>query len=78
MSRKPPKRTTAPLGVQIDPDVIQALREFAEERDESIRSIVELAIRRHLANPPPRIEVPPLPPLSVTGEQQTPPKRKKP
>lgn len=63
---KKPNRSTVPLNVQISKDVRHALDEFCDSRDEKIRDVIEMAIRRHIASPPPKIEVPPLPPLAVT------------
>jgi hypothetical protein len=57
---------TYQLGVEIDADLWAALKQFKESRKESYRQIVEMALRRHLANPPPpppKLELPPLPPL---------------
>jgi len=58
---------TEQLGVGINSEIIKELKAFAESRGETIRAIVEMALRRHMANPPPLPEPPPppaLPPLT--------------
>ncbi|HEV3440089.1 MAG TPA: hypothetical protein VG122_22165 [Gemmata sp.] len=58
---------TEQLGVGINSEIVKELRVFAESRGETIRAIVEMALRRHMANPPPLPEPlppPPLPPLT--------------
>lgn len=61
-------RTTVPFNLQIDAEVAAHVRQFADERGEKIRHVVELALKRHLANPPPQLQVPPLPPLMMSGD----------
>jgi hypothetical protein len=60
-----PNRTTVPINVQVSPEVAEAFRRFADQREESLRYVLESAIRRHIANPPPRVVIPPLPPAPV-------------
>jgi hypothetical protein len=52
---------TAQLGVDIDAKVLAAARAFAEERGEKLLEVVEEALRRHMAYPPPT-KVPETPP----------------
>jgi hypothetical protein len=68
---------TKQLGVEVDEGLMAELREFARKRRSTVRAVVEMALRRHLANPPPVPEVPPLPPVTspVTSPGQR--KRKK-
>ena len=63
--KKKKKRHTVPMNVQVSPETAQAIRNFASDRGESIRQVLEMAIRRHIANPPPKLEIPPLPPVPV-------------
>lgn len=59
---------TEQLGVGIDRSLMAELRAFAEKRGEKIRAVVEMALRRHLDNPPPLpAAVPPLPPVTTPG-----------
>ncbi len=50
---------TGQLNLEIESSLLERLRAFVRDRDEKIRHVVELAIRRHLEYPPP----PPLPPV---------------
>jgi hypothetical protein len=61
-----PAKGTAQLGAELDTTLLEEFRAFCRERKESVRTHLEIAIRRHLNNPPPplRLEVPPLPPVS--------------
>ena len=61
-------RSVTPLGTLLDSEVVAALRQYADSRGETIRSVLEMAIRRHLASPPPKVELAPLPPLP-TGKR---------
>lgn len=56
---------TEQLGVGIDKELAAAFRAFVKRRGETIREVVEMALRRHMANPPPVPVVPPLPPVVV-------------
>lgn len=64
------KRTTVPLNTRISSEIDVALRDFCDQRGEKIREVLEMAIRRHLANPPPKIDIPPLPPMTVNGKSK--------
>lgn len=75
MERKKPKRTTVQFNLQIDPKVADAARDFAEARGEKLRDMVELALKRHMANPPPTLDIPPLPPM--TFSESAPARRRK-
>lgn len=60
---------TGQLNLEIELSLLEQLREFARERDEKIRHVIEMAIRRHLDYPPPPPappEIPPLPPVTNT------------
>ncbi len=62
---KSPKRTTTAFNNQLDKETVDAFRAFCDGRGEKIRYHLEIAMRRHIANPPPTIEIPPLPPMTV-------------
>lgn len=59
---------TGQLNLEIELALLETLRAFVKARGEKIRHVVEMALRRHLENPPPPpkpVEVPPLPPVTV-------------
>ena len=58
---------TKQLNLEIEMSLLERLRRFVDERDEKIRHVVELAIRRHMDYPPPLPKPPevlPLPPVT--------------
>ena len=58
---------TGQLNLEIESSLLERLRGFVRERDEKMRHVVEMAIRRHLDYPPPPPkpqEVIPLPPVT--------------
>ena len=64
---------TGQLNLEIESSLLERLRAFVRDRDEKIRHVIEMAIRRHLDYPPPPPappEIIPLPP--VTNTQATP------
>lgn len=56
---------TGQLNLEIELALLQHFREFVRNRGETQREAVEMALRRHMGNPPPKPELPPLPPLPV-------------
>ena len=71
---------TGQLNLEIESSLLGRLRGFVSERDEKMRHVVEMAIRRHLDYPPPPPKPPeviPLPPLPSTDEAPATAKRKK-
>lgn len=68
---------TKQLGCEVNEALLEQFKAFCAARGETLRYHLEMAMRRHLANPP-EIEkptvppVPPLPPITVP-----PPKRRK-
>lgn len=65
MKKKQPKRTTVALNTRVAVEIDAALRSFAKSRNEKIRDVIEVALRRHMDSPPPQIQIPPLPPIAV-------------
>ena len=65
---------TAQLATQLDEALLAEFRAWTSGRGETLRAHLEMAIRRHMASPPPpfKPEAPPLPPV---GDQ---PKKKQP
>ncbi|WP_439628821.1 hypothetical protein [Gemmata sp.] len=53
---------TKQLGVEVSEALLDEFRAFCEERGEKVRHHLELAMRRHLDNPPPPLVAPPAPP----------------
>lgn len=57
---------TKQLATELDAGLVDEFKAFCRGRDETVRKHLEMAIRRHLGNPPPPPgEVPPLPPVTV-------------
>lgn len=52
------------LYVELPEELDTAFRSYCEGRGVKIADELRLAIRRHMANPPPISEPPPLPPLA--------------
>ena len=68
---KEPNRTTVPFNHRIAGDVAEAFVAFCEGREETIRHHLEMALRRHLASPPPKLVVPPLPEIKVQNGKKS-------
>jgi len=65
---------TGELNLEIESSLLERLRGFVRERDEKMRHVVELAIRRHLDYPPPPPKPPeviPLPPVPSSDNPAT-------
>jgi hypothetical protein len=60
---------TEQLNVGIDAALLEELRAFVKGRRERLRAVVEMALRRHMANPPAQ-ELPPLPPVTAPASGQ--------
>lgn len=63
---------TETLGVGINKDLAAEMRAFAAKRGETMREVLEAAVRRHMDNPPPLVPppppiYPPLPPVTASG-----------
>jgi hypothetical protein len=53
--------------IELAVSIVEEAEAFAKQRGESFKAVVEMALRRHMANPPPLPEPlppPPLPPLT--------------
>jgi len=71
---------TGQLNLEIESSLLERLRGFVRERDETMRRVVEMAIRRHLDYPPPPPKPPkviPLPPIASSDKPATMTKKKK-
>ena len=71
---------TGQLNLEIESSLLERLRGFVRERDEKMRHVVEMAIRRHLDYPPPPPQPPkviPLPPVPSSDRPATAAKKKK-
>lgn len=65
---------TGQLNLEIELSLLQQLRSFVRERNEKIRHVVELALRRHMDYPPPPPKPPdvlPLPPVPAKNPTST-------
>ena len=57
---------TRQLGLEVDADLVGQVKEFAKARGETLRKVVETALRRHMTYPPPvEAPLPPPPPPPV-------------
>lgn len=66
MARKATKGTLQ-IGSELDADLVAAFRAFARSRGEYVRDHLEIAIQRHMDNPPGPLKpvVAPLPPYTT-------------
>ena len=74
MTRRTTKGTKQ-LAAELNASVVDEFKGFCKARGESLRYHMELALRRHMANPPPRQEpapLPPAPPLPPVTSQSGP------
>lgn len=63
---------TGQLNLEIELELLERLRAFGRGRGEKLRWVVEMALRRHMDNPPPPPELVPLPPLPPPGSADPP------
>lgn len=71
---------TGQLNLEIETVLLERLRTFVRQRDEKIRHVVELALRRHMDYPPPPpspLLVLPLPPVTAPEPPSASPAPKK-
>lgn len=62
---------------EVTRELAERFRKFCAGRGEPVVFHLEIALERHLANPPPVVEVPPPPPLPNIGPVSAPPARKR-
>jgi hypothetical protein len=69
---------TKQLGAELAAPLVDEFRDFVKGRGESIRDHMELALRRHMDNPPPPLKpsAPPLPPIPLPDAGRKPPPKK--
>jgi hypothetical protein len=73
MSQRKSTKGTKQLGAEVSTELVDEFKRFAAERGETLRYHLELAMRRHLDNPPPPprpVEMPPLPPVTSSGPKK--------
>ncbi len=61
---------TGQMNIEIESALLERLREFVRDRDEKIRHVVEMAIRRHMDYPPPIPKPPEILPLPTVTESE--------
>lgn len=66
-----PSKGKRPINFELPNDVADALDEFVRSRNERKGDVITLAIRRHMANPPPEPELPPLPPVGTPKKRKS-------
>ena len=69
MTRKSTKGTKQ-IGAEVSEDLIAEFKDFCTKRGETLRHHLEMAMRRHLDNPPPLPVAPPLPPVPVPAPKK--------
>ena len=70
MAQRKSTKGTKQIGAEVKAELVDELKAFCLERGETVRHHLEIAIRRHLDNPPPLPPtVPPLPPVVPTPPQ---------
>lgn len=70
---------TKQLAVEVSEALFEEFKGFCSDRGETVRHHLELALRRHMDNPPPPpkpVEVPPLPPIPAPGATEVKPTQK--
>lgn len=67
MGQRKSTKGTKQIGAEVTEALVDELRAFCSKRGETVRHHLELAIRRHLDNPPPPPAYPPLPPVPPPG-----------
>ncbi len=80
MSKRRVTPGTGQLNLEIESGLLEQFREFVRSRGEKMRHNVEMAMRRHMGNPPPPpkpVEAPPLPPVTASGVEKPAPKKGK-
>ena len=79
MGQRKSTKGTKQIGAEVTAELVDELKAFCLARGETVRHHLEIAIRRHLDNPPPAPAIPPLPPVPP-DPPSAPPKaaRKKP
>ncbi len=79
----PRTKGTKQLNAEMSDVLFDEFKAFCAGRGETVRHHLELALRRHLDNPPPPprpVEAPPLPPVTVPAavqDEKPPPKGRK-
>jgi hypothetical protein len=77
----PRTKGTKQLFVEVTDALLDAFKQFCESRGETVRKNLEMAMRRHMDNPPPLTVpppppiAPPLPPMPGAGQISTPPQK---
>ena len=70
---------TKPFNAEVSELLFEEFKEFCAKRRETVRHHLELALRRHMDNPPPPpkpAEVPPLPPITAPATEDKPAPKK--
>ena len=60
-----PSKNVVGKYLEFPPELAGEVETFAKSREQTFKSVVVEALRRHLQNPPPIPELPPLPPVTV-------------
>lgn len=57
-----PKTGVTQINFELPPEMLDEVKAFAEARGQSLKFVMQRALRRHLDNPPPLLPDPPMPP----------------
>jgi hypothetical protein len=73
-----PKTGVAQVNFELPPEMLDEVKAFAEARGQTMKFVMQRALRRHLDNPPPIVADPPLPDAEPeAGKPKAPAKRPK-
>jgi hypothetical protein len=59
-----PVEGTGQVNAELPVELLDELKRFAKSRGEKVREVIEQALRRHMAYPPPPVVPPPVPPIA--------------
>ena len=72
MGQRKSTKGTRQIGAEVAEELIDEFKAFCARRGDTLRHHLEMAMRRHLDNPPPVVAPPPLPPVAPPGANPPP------
>ena len=76
MTQRKSTKGTKQIGAEVASELLEEFKSFCAGRGDTLRHHLEMAMRRHLDNPPPVVAAPPLPPVtSPAAKGKKPPKK---
>jgi hypothetical protein len=64
-SNRKSTKGTKQIGAEVNAELLDEFKAFCAQRGDTLRHHLEMAMRRHLASPPPVVTIPPLPPVGA-------------